>query len=209
MKQKLMNATALLLGLVFCCSVTNSSFATNRKLLPPWYLLNNQLSALLNADSCVHVEDLTGEGRDMEIIISVCNEDKAQALAAFLNRTHDFGHLAVTVKVYTAESVPVNPIKPNDIKETVEMLNRALTGNKYFVKAGIGSTQQSEAAFAIFQPKVIQYYSDDISDWYLNTNEVASKVFSDVFNFNPFAEDAVRIYATTAMTDKNVTHAEK
>lgn len=204
-----MNTAALLLGLAFCCSITNNSFATNSKLLPPWYLLNNKLSALLNADPCVHVEHLTGAAPDMEIKISVCNEDKAQALAAFLNRTHDFGNLAVTVKIYTAESVPVNAIKPNDIKETVEMLNRALIGNEYFVKAGTGSTHQSEAAFAIFQPKVIQYYSDDISDWYLNTNEVASKVFSDVFNFNPFAEDAVRIYATTATTDKNLTHAEK
>lgn len=173
-------------------------------LLPTWYLLNNQLSAILNADPCVHVSNLTDEGLDMEIKVTVCHEEKAYALAAFINRIHEFGdQLAVAVKVY-ANSVPVDAALPTDTKEMVALLNHALKGNKYFVKAGIGvgTMHQTEAAYAIFKPMVVQYYADDIGDWFLKTNEVAAKVFGEVFRFNPYSEDAIKLYATTAMNNK-------
>lgn len=192
-------------GIFFCfilSSMTSIASAGNM-LLPPWYLLQNQLSAALNADPCVHVADLTGDGHDMEIKITACNEDKAQALASFLNQTHAFGEqLAVTVKVYSADSVPVEASTPGSIKESVALLNRALKGNKYFIRARVGVRGYAEAGYAIFKPQIIQYYSDDISDWFLNNNEVAAKVFSDIFNLNPFAEGAVKIYASTSIIEK-------
>ncbi|KTD72209.1 group-specific protein [Legionella tucsonensis] len=192
-------------GLFLCFIISCMTSVANAAdmLLPPWYLLQNQLSAALNADPCVHVADLTGEGRDMEIKVTVCNEDKAQALASFVNQVHEFGEqLAVTVKVYSSDSVPVEASTLSSLKEAVELLNRALKGNKYFIKTGIGIRGHVEAAYALFTPQIIQYYSDDISDWFLNNNEVAAKVFRDIFNLNPFAEDGVKIYASTAIIEK-------
>jgi hypothetical protein len=207
MKQKAIKKAGYFLGILSCftlSSITSVASAADHMLLPPWYLLKNQLSASLDADPCVHVEDLTGEGLDMEIKVSVCNEDKAQALAAFINRTHEFGdNLAVKVTVYSSDSAPVEAIKPGNLKETVDLVNRALKGNHYFVKAKIGVMHDAEAAYAIFKPKVIQYYSDDIGDWYLNANEVAAKVFGEVFNFDPYAPDAVKLYPTTSVIKKN------
>ncbi|KTD42613.1 group-specific protein [Legionella parisiensis] len=197
----------LFLGIFFCfmvSSVTSMAQEGNQMLLPPWYLLKNQLSATLNADPCVHVGDLTGDGLEMEIKITVCDEDKARALASFINRVHYFGdNLAVTVKIYSIDSIPVEAISPSTLKETVELLNLALKGNKYFVKARLGTRQQAGTAYALFKPMIVQYYSDDISDWYLNTNEAAAKVFGTVFNLDPYTEGAVKLYASTTIIEKD------
>lgn len=177
-----------------------SLFAATHRLTPPWELLQSQLSAALEADPCVHVKPLTGEGLDMEISVTVCDDKKALALAAFLNKRHEFGdYLAVTVNVYAPNLLPVNATIPEDLEATAKLLSRALVGNKYFIKTGMGKGPMGQlVAYAIFQPVVIQYYSDDISDWYSNTNEVAAKVFSEVFNLHPFDDTAVQIAPTTA-----------
>jgi hypothetical protein len=200
MSRAVINKVGLFLG-IFLSSVTFTASAG--KLLPPWYLLNNQLSATLNADPCVQVSDLTGDGLEMEIKVTVCNEDKARALASFINRVHEFGDkLAVTVKVYSSDSVPVEASAPSTPDEAVELLNQALKGNKYFVRAGVGARHFDEAAFALFKPMIIQYYSDDISDWYLNTNEVAARAFGTVFNLDPYLEGAVKMYASTDIAEE-------
>ncbi|KTC91685.1 group-specific protein [Fluoribacter dumoffii] len=191
------NKLGLFLGIFFA---SISFIASAAKLLPPWYLLNQQLFATLNADPCVQVGNLTGEGLAMNIKITVCNEEKGRALASFINRVHEYGdQMAVTVQVYASDLIPVEANPPSTANEAVELLNKALKGNKYFVKAGLGKRHQIDAAYALFKPMVVQFYSDDIGDWYLNTNEVAAKIFAEVFNLNPFADDAINVYASTSI----------
>lgn len=198
MKLSFINNARLMLAVFFYFFGCNLSFAVNNTLSPPWYLLQKQLSATLNADPCVHVEDLTGAGLDMEIRITVCTNDKAHALAAFVNQRHEFGDkLAVTVVVY-ADFVPVDAPMPGTLEDATKLLSRALNGNNYFVKTGIGRSPTSvHSAYIVFKPAVIQYQSDDISDWYLNTNEVAANIFSDVLNLHPFTKGALQIFVTT------------
>ncbi|WP_133136472.1 group-specific protein [Legionella rowbothamii] len=197
---KLAIKAGLFLAMLFSVGGSTNLFAATLRLTPPWELLQSQLSAALEADPCVHVKPLTGEGRDMEISVTVCDEKKALALAAFLNKRHEFGdYLAVTVNVYAPNLLPVNATLPEDLGATAKLLGRALVGNKYFIKTGVGTGPMAQlVAYAIFQPVVIQYYSDDMSDWYSNTNEVAAKVFSELFNLHPFDDTAVQIFSTTA-----------
>ncbi|WP_242605377.1 group-specific protein [Fluoribacter gormanii] len=205
MFRAVLSKEGLYFGILFCLILSCMTSIANagNTLLPPWYLLQSRLSAALSADPCVHVANLMGEGRYMEIKITVCNEDKAQALASFVNRIHEFGErLVVTVKVYASDSIPVEASASSSVKESVELLTRALKGNKYFIKAGTAIRGHVESAYAVFKPQIIQYYSDDVGDWFLNSNEVAAKLFSDIFNLNPFAEDAVKIYASTAIIEK-------
>ena len=184
----------------FCLLISNGAFAKQHMLTPPWYLLQSELSAALNSDPCINVENITGEGLDMEIRVLACDEKKAQALATFVNHRHEFGDLiAVTVTVYSPDLVPVEALIPSSVEDTAKLLSRALTGNKYFVKTGLGHSPTGQSvAYAIFKPEVVQYHSDDISDWYLNTNVVAATLFSDLLNLKPFDEKAHKIFATTA-----------
>ena len=194
----------LFLAILFFFLVNTSLSAAIHRLTPPWELLHSQLSAALEADPCVYVKPLTGQGLDMEISVMVCNDKKALALAAFLTKRHEFGeHLAVTVNVYAPNLLPVNATLPSDLEATAKLLSRALNGNKYFIKTGMGTGPMAQpVAYAIFQPVVIQYFSDDISDWYSNTNEVAAKVFGEVFNLHPFDDTAIQIFPTTAPIPK-------
>ena len=187
--------------LFFCLiglSIAQTVNASNPSLLsPPWYLLQAKLSATLRADPCVHVSNLEGEGLDMKIKIEVCDYDKALALAAFLNKKHGFGEkLAVTTQVYAPTSLPVFANLPTSAEETAQVLNRALSGNTNFVKAG--ADKYSVVAYVEFKPAVVQYFSDDISDFYHNTNLLASTAFREVLGLNPFSRNTVRVYATTS-----------
>lgn len=179
--------------------ISNLLFATAPKLTPPWYLLQTELATALSADSCVTVNPLQGEGSNMSIDIAVCDESKAQALAAYLSKRHEFNSsLTVSVNVLY-ENTPIQVELPDSLTEQVTLLNQALSGNKYFIKARLAPNPLGQpSAYAEFSPSVIQYFSDDISDWYLNTNIVAAELFSQLFNLHPALDDAVNIFSTTS-----------
>lgn len=180
-----------------CCSIEASA---NQTLLPPWYLLQSELNAVLSADPCVKVSDLLGNGLNMEVKINACSAEKANAIAAFVNKKYEFGdNLAVTVQVYSPNNIPVYANYPTTVEEAANLLDQALTGNNYFVKAGVGVGNGKGAAFAEFKPLVVHYYSDDIGDLYLNTNMAASAAFKEVFNLDPFGRNGnVRIFTGTS-----------
>lgn len=184
----------LVLGFIFF-TLNSSAFAT---LLPPWYILQNQLKAVLQNDTCVHVANLVGSGRDMKIVVDVCDNNKAQSLAAFISKQHEFGSkLMVDVVVVSNQSI----IKPEPIYNTnqaLSLMKQALEGNKHFVQAG----GNSDVMFAEFKPTVIQYLSDDISDWYRNTNLVAAEAFKQVLNLDKLIAVGIRVYTTTTPVNR-------
>jgi hypothetical protein len=164
---------------------------------PPWRLLQAKMSATLSADSCVRVSKIEGEGMDMKIRIDVCDYDKALALAAFLNKKYEYyKNLALTVQVYAPNSLPVSANLPTTPEEAVQVLNRALSGYPSFVKTGVN--KKGTAAFVEFKPVIVQFVSDDISDYYLNTNLPVSIAFRDLLSLNPLTKDSAKIYSTTS-----------
>jgi len=164
---------------------------------PPWLLVQAKMSATLKADTCVNVSKLEGEGMDMKIRVDVCDYDKALALAPFLNKKYEYyKNLALTVQVYAPGLVPVFADLPSTPQDVADVLNRALSGHPSFVTSGVNKV--GKAAFVEFKPVIIQFVSDDSSDYYLNTNLPASSAFRDVLGLNPFAKDSVRVYSTTS-----------
>lgn len=191
------------LSLFFSLLVSSLSFAGSQHLTPPWYLLQTELAASLQADPCVTVNALQGEGLNMFVDVHVCEQKKAEALAAFISKNHQFNEqLAVRVSVLY-DGIAVEGQLPDALEEQVTLLNTALNGNTFFVYARTGLSPTSKvSAFAVFKPLVIQYFSDDISDWYLNTNVVAATLFSKLFDLNPTTDSATPIFATTQVQRK-------
>lgn len=189
---------AIILGLIGII-ITPTIQAANKLLLSPWVILQNQLRATLNADSCVDVQRLIGKGPNMEININVCEDNKALALAAFANKKYDFGDKLVTVQVYSSSKIPVYADLPSTPEEVAKLLNIALKGNSFFVNAGVDKEKRVDSAFAQFKPITVQYFSDDFSDWHFNTNKVASTAFAEVLDLNPFADNGVSVFATTVL----------
>ena len=167
-------------------------------LLPPWSLLNAQLKAVLSGDPCIKVGNLSQTSSVMEIKINACNSDKAKSLAAFINSKYEFGNITVAVQVYSQETIPVYAEFPTALAEAANTLSQALTGNPYFLKAGIGEGERRNSVYAEFKPRVIHYFSDDLEDWKHETNVAAATAFKEVFKLDAFANDGkIRIYTGT------------
>jgi len=165
-------------------------------LSPPWYLLRAQLHASLEADPCVKVDKLTGTGRNMEIVVNVCEANKASALATLISKQYAFGDkILVAVKVMSNHPVPAGSI-PNTLDDALKLLNMALNGNQLFVKTGTNALAQR--GFVEFKPAVVQYYSDDISDWYSNSNLTASEAFKRILSLEEWTRNQVFVVTTTS-----------
>lgn len=149
-------------------------------LSPPWYLFRNQVNATLGKDKCVQVDELQ-EVNDARYVLNihVCRKAKAKSLAVFMDRTEQFGNIAVDIRILDSHGKEV-PSKglPSDATEIRETLTRALKGNCYFVGTLDGNF--TNAFFLEFTKSVVQYYGDNLADAYGNINEVAATAFQSV-----------------------------
>jgi hypothetical protein len=130
-----------------------------------------------------------------DLDIEVCKSGKAKALAAFMTQTHDFGGVIVHVKVLGPKgnvepkgSVPTNP------EEAGRLVERALGSNRFFVQ--IDGPKFLAQLYIEFKKAVLQYFADNISDFYQNNNEVAALAFADVLQLD--AINGIRIGVTTS-----------
>ena len=89
---------------------------------------------------------------------------KALALSSIMNPEYPYGNISVAIRVFDHKG---NLQKP--------MLLRSVV-------------------YAIFKKEVIQFFNDDISDFYCNYNEVAAKVFNEVL-CNDYKE--ILLFCTT------------
>lgn len=155
------------------------------QLSPPWWLVNKQLVATIGVTPGVTVaplhEDLTSKGvmfQDVEV------KDRQQGvmLNRILVNRYPLGNIVVMVRVmFNGQPLPPdNQALPP--AELIATLKAALKGNPLFADAipavhhpGPDPIGQ---VVAIFAPKVVQFWADDLSDYYGNFNLVAENAFS-------------------------------
>ena len=150
------------------------------RLSPPWYTYYNFLKHTIGSDNWVKVLDMTEiSGSQYIITIQAHKEDKARALATILALRQSFGNVIVDIEIiYDGKGVsPYEP--PLTINDLVRIFNQALDTNVYFKNVKPGGFVTT-LIFPIFKKEVIQFFNDDISDYYNNFNGVASNVFAEV-----------------------------
>lgn len=188
-----LSKSIFLMALLWLITFSQLAFA----LSPPWYLLRALLKTSLEADPCVKVGNLTGEGRNMEVLINVCEFPKAQALSTLVSKQHSFGDkLMVTVKVMFANQLVLPGPAPSKASEVIALINDSLRDNQFFVKSLAAAN--SQMGFAEFKPAVVQFFADDISDWYRNTNLVAADAFKKVLDVKALRDAGILLYVTTS-----------
>lgn len=151
----------------------------NRKLTleAPWNTYRKMINALFEYDPEIEVGDVVDtigiESVDYTIDIKVKNHRKFEALQKLLPNRKVFGSVTVSIFIYETE---------NDEKNDVEMfrdlfMDNPIVSNFEKIKLSDGS----EKDFVCFQPQVIQFYDDDISDCYGNYNGLAEDIARAVF----------------------------
>ena len=148
----------------------------NKKLTleAPWNTYRKMINALFEYDHEIEVGDVVGIGSiDYTIDIKVKNHRKFEALRKLLPVRKVFGSITVAIYIYDME---------NDEKNDIEMFkdlfrDNPIVSNYEKVKLPDGS----ERNFVCFEPQVIQFFDDDISDCYGNYNGLAENIARAVF----------------------------
>jgi hypothetical protein len=154
-------------------------------LSPPWYTFASEMKATIGATPGVHVSDLKANpDGSYTLDITAKSFLKAVEVASIVKPTADFGGTTVTVVVSDKNGDVVNPIVPTSVYQVEKLYNGALKGNDLYagVKAKPLFPNAPVVVFPIFTPTVVQFYNDNLADYYSNANLVAADAFGDVLD---------------------------
>lgn len=174
------------------------------KLSPPWYTIYRDIKSTVGADSFVHVQDLKEENESSYLLhIFVDYPEKAQALATVLLDQYKCGNITITIRIMDIEGNIYYPqeITGDDKKDQLrEIVDKAFASNDLYYGVEDGATMLTTWV-VIIAKTVIQYYNDNLVDFYANNNEVASEIFKRILRMN-YGEN-LKICITTDI-DRNV-----
>ena len=176
---------------------------------PPQYSLQRQLESSFGADPCVTVSEVYEQGDGWMIDVQGCDVEINSGLAFVLKKDYDFGGIRVTVRVLDSDGNPVvddAPLVPDDPGETVrEFFHKALRDNPYFAQfPGQDGGSVIPFVWIEIETEVIQYWNDNIGDFYGNDNRVAASVFQEVCNLDFFGSVTVQFTTAVKKTDAAV-----
>ena len=166
-------------------------------LSPPWYTFWNKVNSALGNDPNVSVGPLDTSSNPYVIQVSVSDQNKANALATIVQRNQVFGNVGVQVQILYQGQQAV-PVAVSSAQQLAQVVQKALFNNAWLVEVQFRSLtpgSKQEVVFPIFQKAVIQFFNDDLSDYYSNFNGVVDSVFANVLNG---AVAGIPLYNSTA-----------
>ncbi|MEW6368009.1 MAG: hypothetical protein AB1714_25565 [Acidobacteriota bacterium] len=177
-----MNSRPALLLPASLLLLSPSAFA----LSPPQYGLGREIEYSFGANPCVDVSDVKEiDESHYEIDVRGCKDDVATALAAILVTDYDFGGIQVKINVLDSDGNEVqDPFadrKAAGIHEIRSYFEAALKGNCFFSRTRRGERFLLDAGLWVeFKKKIIQFWNDDIGDFYGNSTYGARDVFGSL-----------------------------
>jgi len=172
-------------------------------LSPPWWTFYHTFMGTIGRDQTLHIPLMTEiDDGHYQIDVFVEGTDAHEvgpALAGLVWADWDFGGVLVMVRVWTPDGTAFAPPTlgdsdtPGDFLLT--MVETGLRHNPLFVEAVHGGKVNPfipafPDVIAIFEPEVIEYWNDDLSDWFGYRHLVAQDAFAEVLNSDYFAETA-------------------
>lgn len=138
----------------------------------PWVLFARQIQKMFEKDEEVKV---VCDEKNNEIKLLVNNTIKADALSLILPSEKTFGNIVVKIIV-----VPANDEKTSDL------FKRAFAGNAAVNKIEVvNDLFENDGVYVLFDPVVVQYFADDISDFYGNTSTLYEDLAREIFEKTP------------------------
>ncbi|HEY0068534.1 MAG TPA: hypothetical protein VGE04_01045 [Chloroflexia bacterium] len=151
-------------------------------LSPPWNTLWSKINSTIGADPSFKVQPLQddGNGSYSVVITSQGGGSDPAALSAILTKSYTMGNITVRVNVQYTQQIVINVNSPESLAQAVRL---GLRSNPYFVEAILTKPTpfySQPSVVAVFTKSVIQFFNDDLSDYYHNFNGVTADVFHDV-----------------------------
>ena len=149
----------------------------NLQLSPPWNQYYSSIKALFDEDPDLLIGDLVeSEDGGYEFDIASGNAIKLAALQRLIKNVVQFGNVDLVI----------NFVYEDDGKDYSSAIAKAAFDGNPHVRAIATHlqpvTQEPDYAAVIFQKEVIQFYNDDISDYYSHCSTLAADIANLVVN---------------------------
>lgn len=146
----------------------------------PWETWCKELKALFEEDEDISVSDVytpeNGMDADYVVAVQVRKHEKFLALDRLLPRVKCFGNVTLGIDLYDEENAEVN---------VGALFATLFEGNPKFDAVRVRTDPtNTDWVYVMFQPKVIQFHDDDISDYNGNWTGLAEEIARDVFAEN-------------------------
>lgn len=143
------------------------------KLSAPWETYWHEIQAMFMGDPEIRLMYLEDERL---IKMYVENTDKATALSKILPEKVDFGNVDLQIQI-----IPANKLETNE-----SIYTAAFKDNPNFCFATTTDTPPTPSmTFVVFQPRIAQFYNDNMRDYYGNKNILMQDVANEILNKNP------------------------
>ena len=142
------------------------------KLSSPWSIFYKEVSAMFEYDPDVSV---VFDEDEMNLKLYVNNADKADALMQLIPHERDFGNVSMQIEIVPADNV-VHSSSAN-LFERAFFRNEALA----FVREIKGIAGFPNITYVVFVKRVVQYYTDNLSDIYGITSTLYQNIAQDIF----------------------------
>ena len=165
-------------------------------LSPPWDTLWKKFVNTFGCDPAVTVDKLdTSQPKLYTIPIVVDDEKKGTALATLIRSKFPMGNITVVTAVKNSKGQAWAPIIIHDADETVAVFKTAFKGNTLFVNAA--KRGPFNDVFIIMTKSIVQFFNDDMSDYYYNFNGVTAQVLSELI-WQQYANNTITCLTSTA-----------
>lgn len=149
------------------------------ELQSPWQTYYNKVRSLLGNDTDLTIGALEkGENREYFFRVDSTNTEKIEALSKVFKTVIPMGN--ITLKIYFGV-IDSDAIDSN-IKPSAEDFKIAFTDNPLVEDYHEFDAFGGHYVYIEFKKKVIQFYNDDITDFYGNFNGLAEDIAREVTN---------------------------
>lgn len=154
---------------------------SNVSISPPWCEYAEKLKALFKGDPRVSVGEIgdTQTPGHKALSIEVLTHKKFVALEKILPKKVTFGNISLEILLFDKENTT-----PED--NIYALYKDAFAGN-YAVEKVIETTDATGLPhlYICFKPEVVQFYNDNMGDYYGNWNGLAQDIAREVFDKAP------------------------
>ena len=146
------------------------------KLSPPWTKFYKELEALFKDDPGIKMAfEEQEDGYKIKLYVEGAN--KAEALVELLPTEKQFGNVTVYIDV-----IPANLNK----EDIVQLYRAAFEGNPAFSYAeAVTGISAPNFNYIVFEPEVVQFFNDDLSDINGYCSTLYQEIAKDVFVEHP------------------------
>lgn len=142
-------------------------------LSPPWMIYYEKIKALFSEDSEIRVYF---NDEEMTISLYVKNGRKADALSQLLPLEKSFGSVDIGIKVIPANNFQTVNSNPE------ELIKAAFEGNPALrFTQTITGVLSNPITYVVFDKRVVQYYNDDLGDYYGQCSTLYQDLAKEVF----------------------------